>query len=222
MASRPRTSPPSSTGRMILERWRRGWCSAEGITPAGQEIACGSQRGSPRRRLPGRATARAAVITSDENPLPVTRRARVLAGTTPTGSPVAVLVYVLLIVVAVTAGAGVIQPGGVCSYDAGAAYTRTRPAPGPRSTEPWFLCSTERRGPLSRSQNRGPRSNGPPFTFTSMAWPRRTPLASCAAPSRTTLPLEHMSGAVQGTAVRGLRAHAARDHRGSHDRLSSR
>ena len=52
-----RTSPPSSTGRMILERWHRGRCSAEGMTSAWPEVACGAQDGPPHRRLPGHATS---------------------------------------------------------------------------------------------------------------------------------------------------------------------
>jgi hypothetical protein len=48
----PRTSPLSSTGRMLLERWHRGRCPAEGITPAWQEVACDSPTGVPAPQAP--------------------------------------------------------------------------------------------------------------------------------------------------------------------------
>jgi hypothetical protein len=118
---------------------------------------------------------------------------------------VAVLVYVLLIVVAAGVGAAV-RAGRFglvpASYGGGTAHGWLRPAPSPRSAGP-CPCSTEWRGPLSRSQSRsGPRSSARRrSTCTCTGCQLRTRPRSCGVPSKTTRPAVTQTASLSGVRV---------------------
>jgi len=96
-------------------------------------------------------------------------------------SAVAELVHVLLIAAAVSVAVGCRRPRGP-AHVAVARHTAGRgPRHAPRSPQVW-------RGPLSRSQRRGPRSNG-----------RRTSACTCmACPPRTSPPSSASSSPLPG------------------------
>ena len=125
---------------------------------------------------------RGALLCQGANP-----PARGAAGTTPTGSPRGRTRLRAPDRGSCYRGRRCHSAWWACSYGAGAAHIRTRLAPGPRSAEP-CTRSTEVTRAASRSQRRGPRSNG-----------RRTSTCTCTAcPPRTSPPSSASSSPLPG------------------------